>query len=171
MEFYSKLFASEPTRLELDCAKWMLADPHVNFAISTHGDAAGIDHLGLQNDDASELSELKARARSADMSLLDEGATTCCYANSEKYWITDPQGIAWEHFHTLSNIPASVKKRCLLGNWLVLSKVPAVSQSRSMRVWLRAVVREVPSLRESGFGPQSKDGPIRFSCLMRRATS
>ncbi len=39
------------------------------------------------------------------MTLLDEGETTCCYARSEKHWVTDPQGIAWEHFHTLDNIP------------------------------------------------------------------
>ena len=40
-----------------------------------------------------------------DMALLDEGETTCCYARSEKHWITDPQGVAWEHFHTLGDIP------------------------------------------------------------------
>ena len=103
--FYSKLFASEPARVEGDYAKWMLDDPRVNFAISTRGDKPGLDHLGFQVDDATELAELKARAQTADMALLDEGETTCCYARSEKHWITDPQGIAWEHFHTLSNIP------------------------------------------------------------------
>jgi catechol 2,3-dioxygenase-like lactoylglutathione lyase family enzyme len=103
--FYSKLFAAEPTRVEVDYAKWMLDDPKVNFAISSRGEKPGLDHLGIQVDDASELSELKARAQSADMTLLDEGATTCCYAKSEKHWVTDPQGIAWEHFHTLGNIP------------------------------------------------------------------
>ena len=103
--FYSKLFASEPARVEVDYAKWMLDDPRVNFAISTRGDKPGLDHLGFQVDDASELADLKARAESADMDLLDEGATTCCYARSEKHWVTDPQGIAWEHFHTLGNIP------------------------------------------------------------------
>lgn len=103
--FYSKLFAAEPTRVEADYAKWMLEDPRVNFAISTRGSKLGLDHFGLQVDDASELAELKSRAESADMALLDEGATTCCYARSEKHWVTDPQGIAWEHFHTLGNIP------------------------------------------------------------------
>jgi catechol 2,3-dioxygenase-like lactoylglutathione lyase family enzyme len=103
--FYSKLFASEPARLEADYAKWMLEDPRVNFAISTRGSKPGLDHLGFQVDDASELAQLKERAESADLALLDEGATTCCYARSEKYWLTDPQGIAWEHFHTLGNIP------------------------------------------------------------------
>jgi lactoylglutathione lyase len=103
--FYSRLFAAQPTRVEADYAKWMLDDPRVNFAISTRGSAAGVDHLGFQVDDESELAELKARAESADMAVLDEGATTCCYARSEKHWITDPQGIAWEHFHTLDSIP------------------------------------------------------------------
>jgi len=103
--FYSRLFAAEPTRVEADYAKWMLDDPRVNFAISTRGAEPGLDHLGFQVDEAGELADLKARAEAADMALLDEGETTCCYARSEKHWVTDPQGIAWEHFHTLDNIP------------------------------------------------------------------
>lgn len=102
--FYSKLFAAEPARREGDYAKWMLEDPPVNFAISTRGNRPGIDHLGFQTDDAAELAAL-ARAEAADIALLDEGETTCCYARSEKHWVTDPQGIAWEHFHTLGDIP------------------------------------------------------------------
>jgi lactoylglutathione lyase len=103
--FYSKMFAAQPTRVESDYAKWMLEDPRINFAISTRGGKPGIDHLGLQTDTAEELVELKALAKAADMTLLDEGETSCCYARSDKHWITDPQGIAWEHFHTLGNIP------------------------------------------------------------------
>ena len=103
--FYSKLFAADPTRQESDYAKWMLDDPRINFAISTRGGKPGIDHLGFQTDSADELAELKDRAAAADMALLDEGQTSCCYARSDKHWITDPQGIAWEHFHTLGNIP------------------------------------------------------------------
>jgi catechol 2,3-dioxygenase-like lactoylglutathione lyase family enzyme len=103
--FYSKLFATEPARTESDYAKWMLDDPPVNFAISTRGSRPGIDHLGFQTDNAGELAELKRRAETADTALLDEGETTCCYARSEKHWVTDPQGIAWEQFHTLDSIP------------------------------------------------------------------
>ena len=103
--FYSKLFAAEPARLENDYAKWMIEDPRINFAISTRGGKPGVDHLGFQTDSDQELVELKERARAADMAVLDEGETTCCYARSEKHWVTDPQGIAWEHFHTLDNIP------------------------------------------------------------------
>ena len=108
--FYSKLFAVEPSRLEGDYAKWMLDDPRVNFAISARGGRPGVDHLGFQTDEEEDLAELKDRARAAGMAMLDEGETSCCYAQSEKHWITDPQGIAWEHFHTLTNIPVFSEK-------------------------------------------------------------
>lgn len=102
--FYSTLFGTAPARVEADYAKWMLDDPALNFAISTRG-AAGIDHLGVQTDDAAELDMLKARAEAAGAAVLDEGTTSCCYARSRKHWVTDPQGIAWEQFHTLQDIP------------------------------------------------------------------
>lgn len=105
VDFYSKMFAAEPTRLEVDYAKWMLEDPRINFAISSRGGKSGVDHLGLQTDSVEELEELKGRARAADLSVAEEGETTCCYANSEKHWVVDPQGIAWEHFHRLKDIP------------------------------------------------------------------
>ena len=108
--FYSRLFDAEPSRVENDYAKWMLDDPRINFAISTRGDKPGVDHLGFQTDSQEELAVLKARAQAADMALADDGATTCCYARSEKHWITDPQGIAWEQFHTLADIPVFSEK-------------------------------------------------------------
>ena len=110
ISFYSKLFAAVPTRVESDYAKWMLDDPRINFAISTRGSKLGVDHLGIQTDNAHELADLKARAVAADMALLDEGETTCCYARSDKHWVTDPQGIAWEHFHTLDSIAVFSEK-------------------------------------------------------------
>jgi lactoylglutathione lyase len=105
LAFYSALFGAAPTRTEADYAKWMLEDPPLNFAISTRGHGAvGVNHLGIQTDTADELAAMKARAEAADGALLDEGATTCCYARSEKHWVTDPQGLAWEQFHTLGDI-------------------------------------------------------------------
>ena len=111
--FYSKLFAVEPTRIESDYAKWMIEDPRINFAISTRGGKPGIDHLGFQTDDDAELAQLKERARAADMAMLDEGETSCCYARSEKHWVTDPQGIPWEQFRTLDSIPTFSQARTL----------------------------------------------------------
>lgn len=103
--FYSAMFNQAPARTEGDYAKWMLQDPPVNFAISTRGAQPGLDHLGIQVETDDELQTLKTQAAQAGMAMLDEGETTCCYARSDKYWITDPQGIAWEQFHTLDNIP------------------------------------------------------------------
>ena len=123
--FYSKMFAAEPSRIESDYAKWMLEDPRINFAISTRGGKPGVDHLGIQVDDASELAELKARAQAADMTLLDEGETSCCYARSEKHWVTDPQGIAWEHFHTLDSIPVFSEKAAVTGDASACCATPA----------------------------------------------
>jgi catechol 2,3-dioxygenase-like lactoylglutathione lyase family enzyme len=98
--FYSTLFAAEPTVVKPDYAKWMLEDPRVNFAISTHGDKPGLDHLGIQVESDAELSEVYGRLKRAEGPVLEEGATTCCYAQSDKSWIIDPQGLAWETFHT-----------------------------------------------------------------------
>lgn len=106
IDFYSKMFGAAPSRVESDYAKWMLDDPAVNFAISTRGHGhTGVDHVGIQVDDDADLVALKARAEAADLSLIDEGATTCCYARSDKHWVVDPQGLPWEHFRTLGSIP------------------------------------------------------------------
>lgn len=102
IRFYSTLFAAEPSVVKPDYAKWMLGDPRVNFAISARGrDRAGIDHLGIEVEDEAELVEVQGRLKCAEGPVLDEGLTTCCYAKSEKSWISDPAGIAWEAFLTV----------------------------------------------------------------------
>lgn len=98
--FYSALFAAQPAVLKSDYAKWMLEDPRVNFAISTRGKQAGLDHLGIQVEDQNELQEVYARLRNAGGEIIEQGETACCYAKSEKSWIDDPAGISWETFHT-----------------------------------------------------------------------
>lgn len=99
--FYSRLFGAEPAVVKTDYAKWMLDDPRINFAISAREDAVkGIEHVGLQVEDRQELEEVYCRLRAADRPVLEEGATTCCYAQSEKSWIADPDGVVWEAFVT-----------------------------------------------------------------------
>ena len=98
--FYSALFATEPSVRKNDYAKWMLDDPRVNFAISARGRPAGLDHLGIQVEDKSELDDVYARLHRAGGDVIEQGRTCCCYAKSEKSWIDDPAGIAWETFHT-----------------------------------------------------------------------
>lgn len=101
VRFYSTLFGGEPAVLKDDYAKWMLDDPRVNFAISSGQHARkGIEHLGIQVESAGELEEVYGRLKAADRPVLEEGATTCCYAQSEKSWIADPDGVVWEAFLT-----------------------------------------------------------------------
>ena len=100
IRFYSHLFATEPTVRKDDYAKWMLEDPRVNFAISARGADGGVEHLGIQVENRVELSDVYSRLQRADGPVLEEGATTCCYAKSEKSWISDPQGVKWETFLT-----------------------------------------------------------------------
>ena len=103
--FYNTLFDSEPAVIKDDYAKWMLDDPRVNFAITTRGEKKGVDHLGIQVEDGNELGEVYGRLESANAEVNEEGATTCCYAESEKSWIFDPDSIAWETFLTLGESP------------------------------------------------------------------
>ena len=101
ISFYSTLFGTAPSVVKADYAKWMIEDPRVNFAISAGKHATkGIEHLGIQVESPGELTEVYGRLRAADRPVLEEGATTCCYAKSEKSWITDPDGVVWEAFLT-----------------------------------------------------------------------
>jgi catechol 2,3-dioxygenase-like lactoylglutathione lyase family enzyme len=103
--FYSTLFAQAPSLVEADYAKWMLEDPPLNFAISSHRQPVGVNHLGFQVDSDEELRALQSQLLAADARLVQEDKQACCYARSDKYWVTDPTGIAWETFHTLARIP------------------------------------------------------------------
>lgn len=99
-KFYATLFAAEPTVKKADYAKWVVEDPHVNFAISARGRKAGIEHLGIQAEDEEELGVIYERLAKANRPTLSEENTTCCYAQSEKQWVADPQGVIWETFYT-----------------------------------------------------------------------
>jgi hypothetical protein len=105
IRFYSGMFAAGPTVVKSDYAKWMLDDPRVNFAISQRGADIGLNHLGIQVESDHELGEMQSRLASLQPAVEKEEGAACCYAKSNKYWITDPSGIAWETFHTLSTIP------------------------------------------------------------------
>jgi catechol 2,3-dioxygenase-like lactoylglutathione lyase family enzyme len=106
--FYSALFAAQPSVVKTDYAKWMLDDPRVNFAISTRGGQPGLDHLGIQVEDRDELTDVYARLHTAGADIIEQGQTNCCYASSEKSWIEDPAGIAWEPSSPRAKAPTTV---------------------------------------------------------------
>ncbi len=103
IQFYSTLFGQTPTKLKENYAKWMLEDPRINFAISTLTNETGVDHLGIQVDETKELEELTERLKNADLCVYNEGETTCCYAKSNKAWVSDPSGVAWEAYQTIAD--------------------------------------------------------------------
>lgn len=105
IHFYTAMFSTQPTVIKSDYAKWMLDDPRVNFAISQRSTELGLNHLGIQVETAEELAEMHQRLETLQSELTEETNAACCYAKSDKYWVTDPQSIAWETFHTLDSIP------------------------------------------------------------------
>ncbi len=104
VQFYSNLFGKEPTKHKSDYAKWMLEDPKMNFAISNRSSKHGLDHLGIQVDSESELTEITERLHKAEQQLFDQGVTECCYAKSNKAWVEDPSGIAWEAYENMGDV-------------------------------------------------------------------
>ncbi len=105
IRFYSTLFGAEPAVRKDDYAKWMLDDPRINFAISHRGGASGVNHLGFQVDSDAELESIHGQLAAADSAVVAEKNVSCCYARSDKYWVTDPAGVAWETFHSLGSVP------------------------------------------------------------------
>jgi len=103
IRFYSALFGADPVKRKPDYAKWLLEDPRVNFAISTRPKKNGMDHLGIQVEEETELRELRERLKAADMAVVEEGETVCCYARSDKSWVQDPAGIPWEAYWTMED--------------------------------------------------------------------
>jgi len=105
VRFYSTLFGAAPSVQKTDYAKWMLDDPRINFAISERAGQHGVNHLGFQVDDAAELEQIHGRLDAAGAEVVAERGVSCCYARSDKYWISDPQGVAWESFRSLGSVP------------------------------------------------------------------
>jgi catechol 2,3-dioxygenase-like lactoylglutathione lyase family enzyme len=146
IRFYATLFGAEPTVTRPDYAKWMLDDPRVNFAISAGHTGTGIEHLGIQVESEDELAEVYERLQAADRPVLEEGATTCCYAKSEKSWISDPQGVVWEAFLTL-------------GESTIYGSSPALASLSAQSVNATADACCVPALPASAEASASCCGP------------
>lgn len=105
IRFYSALFGAKPAVLRTDYAKWLLDDPRVNFAISKRDRQIGLNHVGFQVDSADELAAMRAQLRAADANVTEQTGIACCYTRSDKHWVTDPSGIAWETFRSMGEVP------------------------------------------------------------------
>jgi hypothetical protein len=159
VRFYSTLFAAEPAVIKSDYVKWMLNDPRVNFAISTRSGQTGLDHFGIQVETPDELYEVYGRLQQADRSVLEEGAATCCYAQSERSWITDPQGMSWETFLT-SGASTVYGDSIDLGPTRPPSKAPKSSRTG------RSATRSAPLKTGSSFSPRCRSARL-IACRSR----
>ena len=130
IRFYSSMFGTQPAVKKDDYAKWMLEDPRVNFAISARGHEPGLNHLGFQVDSDGELAELRKQVAEAEIPALDQTDAACCYAKSDKYWVQDPQGIAWETFHTLAGIPVFGEEAAPAKNGESACCIPLAKQTK-----------------------------------------
>lgn len=131
IEFYSKLFGRKPSVVHEDYAKWLLDDPYINFAISNRNSHTGLDHLGFQVDDESALKALKLQLEQTDAEIVEQEKAACCYSRSDKYWLIDPQGIAWESFHTLDEIPTFNDQAAESDGENPFSCIPVVAEKSS----------------------------------------
>ena len=104
IKFYTALFGMEPTKLKDDYAQWLVEDPAVNLAISSGRDKKGLNHLGLQVDSDEALAEIEDRLLAAKIAGEKQEEAVCCYAESKKYWVQDPQDVIWENYHTMNDV-------------------------------------------------------------------
>ena len=107
ISFYSTLFGVDPTVTRDRYAKWLLDDPALNFTLEVleiEGDLPGIHHVGLQVEEPHELEAIRQALRAAQAPLLEVGRTQCCFADSEKHWTADPQGVRWETFRSFGQL-------------------------------------------------------------------
>jgi catechol 2,3-dioxygenase-like lactoylglutathione lyase family enzyme len=102
--FYTALFGSEPTKIKDDYLQWILDDPYINFAISSGRAELGLNHLGIQVESDDALEVIENRLIDADIRGEKQDEAQCCYAQSKKYWIEDPQHVIWENYHTSQQI-------------------------------------------------------------------
>jgi catechol 2,3-dioxygenase-like lactoylglutathione lyase family enzyme len=88
INFYSTMFGCQPTVQHDDYAKWMLDDPQVNFAISNRSEKLGLDHLGIQAENETELQAIKQQLDVTQVPIEAQEGADCCYTRSDKYWVT-----------------------------------------------------------------------------------
>ena len=98
--FYEKFFGTEPAKVRPGYVKFLPELAPVNLALTEGTVGAGaIDHLGVQVESTNDVAALLANAKAAHLSVREEMAVSCCYANQDKFWVKDPDGVEWEVYH------------------------------------------------------------------------
>ncbi|WP_255286509.1 MULTISPECIES: ArsI/CadI family heavy metal resistance metalloenzyme [unclassified Bacillus (in: firmicutes)] len=106
IEFYARVFNSEPVKVKPDYAKFLLDDPGLNFTLNLKNEVSGnqVGHFGFQVENQEEVLQHKDRLEKLGFFAREEMDVTCCYATQDKFWVTDPDGNEWEFFYTKGDV-------------------------------------------------------------------
>jgi catechol 2,3-dioxygenase-like lactoylglutathione lyase family enzyme len=107
IEFYRRLFATEPAKVREGYANFAVAEPPLKLVlIENSGHGGSLNHLGVEVEDVDTVDALQTRLAADGLASVDERDTTCCYAQQDKFWVTGtPNGEAWEIYTVLADSP------------------------------------------------------------------
>lgn len=111
IQFYSRMFGTEPVKVRADYAKFDIAEPPLNFSLNKRSFERGgsVSHMGLQVDSTEDVLKITERWNSIGLLTSEEMKTDCCYALQDKTWVQDPDGNSWEVFTVLADTSGSDK--------------------------------------------------------------
>jgi catechol 2,3-dioxygenase-like lactoylglutathione lyase family enzyme len=98
VDFYSKLFATEPAKRRPGYANFAIADPPLKLVLFEGTEGGTINHLGVETENAAEVEAAEARLSGTGLDTTGIDDTICCYATKVETWVTDPDGAKWEWY-------------------------------------------------------------------------
>jgi catechol 2,3-dioxygenase-like lactoylglutathione lyase family enzyme len=115
VEFYSKLFGTEPAKRQPGYANFAVVDPPLKLVLIEDVDArelgieGALNHLGVEVETPDEVAAASSRMRDGGLDTRTEDNTTCCYAVQDKVWVNDPDGAPWEIYTVLADASAETR--------------------------------------------------------------
>ena len=106
VDFYTKLFATEPAKRKPGYANFAIADPPLKLVLLEGvGEPGTLNHLGVEVGSTGEVTTEAARLKREGFDLRHEDGVTCCYAVQDKFWITGADNRQWEIYTVLADAP------------------------------------------------------------------
>ncbi len=105
IDFYRRLFATEPAKVRPGYANFAVAEPPLKLVlIENPGHGGSLNHLGVEVEDVDTVDAIQSRLAEDGLATIDERGTTCCYAKQDKFWVEGtPNGEAWEVYTVLAD--------------------------------------------------------------------
>ena len=98
VDFYSKLFATEPAKRKPGYANFAIADPPLKLVLFQAAEGGTINHLGVETETAAQVEAAESRLSGTGLETSGIDDTICCYATKVETWVTDPDGAKWEWY-------------------------------------------------------------------------